>query len=85
MLFESAETRCLLKVLEILSSEKSKYSIMFKSTKVSHTTLQSVLKEANIKGIIQKSDLGHQNVDYKITEKGKKVYLHLIELFKLIK
>ena len=58
---------------------------MFKHTKVSHTTLQAVLKEAINTQLIEKEDIGHQNVNYRITGKGKKVYNYLLELNKLIK
>ena len=84
MIFDTAEARCLLGVLKLLVKEKSKYSILFKSTRVSHTTLQSVLKEAENKKLIVKYDIGHQNVDYEITDKGKKLLRKLEEIKMLL-
>ena len=68
MIFDFAEIRCILDVLKILSKGKSKYSTMFKDTKVSHTTLQSVLKDLIQKKFIKRVVLDHMNVDYEITE-----------------
>jgi len=76
-IFEFAKNKCIFDVLQILLSRKTKYSEMFRKTQVSHTTLQSVLSELVEKQCIIKYNLGHQNVDYKITQKGK-------ELFKLL-
>ena len=58
---------------------------MFRKTKVSHTTLQSVLKELNEKEFIVKYDIGHQKVDYEITNKGKKMFKVLLQLTELAK
>ena len=80
MIFDFARTRCILEVLKILSKGKSKYSIMFKSTKVSHTTLQSILKELEGKELIIKHNRGHMNVDYEISIKGRKFLGVLIKL-----
>lgn len=85
MIFNFAEVRCILEVLKILGKRKSKYSLMFKETKVSHTTLQSVLKELSDKKFIIKYDIGHQNVDYEISEKGRKLLDSLLELQKLLR
>jgi DNA-binding HxlR family transcriptional regulator len=85
MIFEFAEVKCLLEVLKILNRGKSKYSLMFKSTKVSHTTLQLALKEAEVKNLIIKHNIGHQNVDYEITEKGKKLLSNLLKLQAILK
>lgn len=85
MIFDFAEVRCVLGVLKILNRNKSKYSAMFKETKVSHTTLQSVLRELINKKFIKKYDIGHQNVDYKITEKGKRLLELLIQLQEILK
>lgn len=85
MILDSAENKCISGVLKILSKEKPKYSIMFKETKVSHTTLQSVLKELVKKKFIKKHNIGHQNVNYEISEKGKKLLRKLIELQEILK
>ncbi|GAI84687.1 unnamed protein product, partial [marine sediment metagenome] len=41
MIFNSVGIRCIFDILKILGKGKSKYSVMFKETKASHTTLQS--------------------------------------------
>ncbi len=71
MIFDTAEMRCVLSVLETLNKGKSKYTSMFKETKVSHTTLQTVFKKLTGKDFIKKHDVGHMKVDYEITEKGR--------------
>ena len=73
MIFNFAEVRCIFEVLKILNIGKSKYSDMFRKTKVSHTTLQSVLRELADKEFIIKYDIGHQKVDYETTNKGKRL------------
>lgn len=80
MILDSAENKCILEVLRILNKGKSKYSIMFKETQVSHTTLQAVLKDLETKKFIIKHNKGHMDVDYEISEKGKKLLSKLIEL-----
>ncbi len=85
MIFDFAEVRCILDVLKILKRGKSKYSIMFKETKVSHTTLQIVLKDLIEKKFINKYNIGHMNVDYEISDKGKKLLSFLIQLQELLK
>ncbi len=80
MLLSNTENRCVLEVLKILSKRQSKYSEMFKKTKVSHTTLQRVLKQLAQKKFIAKHNIGHQNVDYEINEKGKKLLDLLLQL-----
>jgi len=85
MIFDFAEMRCILDVLKILNKGKSKYSTMFKETKVSHTTLQIVLKDLIKKKFIKKYNIGHMNVDYKITLKGGELLDSLINLRKMLK
>lgn len=85
MIFDFAEIRCILDILKILERGKSKYSIMFKETKVSHTTLQNVLKELAEKKFVKKHNIGHMNVDYEISDKGKKLLSFLIQLQELLK
>ena len=85
MIFDFAEVRCIFEVLRMLNTRKSKYSEMFRKTKVSHTTLQSVLKELNEKEFIVKYDIGHQKVDNEITNKGKKMFKVLLQLTELAK
>lgn len=80
MIFRFAEIRCTFEILKILNKNKSKYSIMFKETKVSHITLQRALKFLITKKFILKHDIGHMNVDYEITDKGKKLLKLFIEL-----
>ena len=84
MIFESKEAYCILEVLMILNKGKSKYNLMFRKTKVSHTTLQSVLRELEERKFIKKHDIGHMKVDYEITDKGKKLLSHLIQIYNLI-
>ena len=85
MIFNFAEVRCIFEVLKMLNIGKSKYSDMFRKTKVSHTTLQSVLRELAEKEFIVKYDIGHQKVDYEITNKGRKIFTILLQLNELIK
>lgn len=84
MIFEFTEIKSIFEVLKILSMRKSKYSEMFKKTRVSHTTLQSVLKKLAQKEFIKKYDLGHQNVNYEITNKGTKLLKILVHLKQIV-
>lgn len=84
-LLDFAEVRCIFEVLRMLNTRKLKYSEMFRKTRVSHTTLQSVLKELNEKGFIVKHNIGHQKVDYEITSKGRKLLNILLQLNELVK
>ena len=84
MIFEFAKNQCTLEILQILSNKKTKYSEMFRKTKVSHTTLQSALKELIEKEFVLKYNIGHQNVDYEITIKGKNLFKMLYQLKTLI-
>ena len=84
MLFNSKENQCALKVLQILDKRKSKYSKMAKETKVSHTTLQRVLKFLAKKKFIKRHDIGHMKVDYEITKKGEELLDCLINLRKIL-
>ena len=54
MIFDFTENRCIFEILRILSKGKSKYSKMFKETKVSHTTLQRVLKDLEKKYLLSR-------------------------------
>ena len=85
MIFEFTETRCILEILGILSARNSKYSEMFKKIKVSHTTLQSVLRKLVQKQFVIKHNLGHQNVSYELTSKGKELLEILLQLYRLVK
>ena len=80
MIFDTKEAQCTIKVLSILAVKESKYNLMFRATKVSHTTLQRVLKDLDRKRLIKKHDTGHMKVDYEITDKGRKVLFQLKEL-----
>lgn len=84
MIFEFAKNKCIFEILRILDSRKTKYSEMFRRTKVSHTTLQSVLRELATKEFIVKYNIGHQNVDYEVTSKGKKLLKVLFQLNELV-
>ena len=53
---------------------------MFKETKVSHTTLQNVLKELLKGEFVLKRD-----IEYEITDKGKKLFRKLEELKAILK
>ena len=75
MIFKSKENQCTLQVLEILQKKVRAYGFLFKETKVSHTTLQSVLKYLVEKGFISKIDDG-----YKILDKGKILSKKLFEV-----
>lgn len=84
MIFEFVEIRCILEILSILSKGKSKYSLMFKETKVSHTTLQSVLKQLTQKEFIKRIVIDHMVIDYEIDNKGKLLLRKLKELKRIV-
>ena len=84
MITDTKEAQCTIKILSMLRNKKGKYNEMFRKTKVSHTTLQRVLKEAAEKRIIEKYDTGHMKVDYIITTKGARLLNFLIEIEKLM-
>ncbi len=73
MLLDSVENKCTLQVLKILSRGISKYSIMFKETKVSHDTLQKVLKFLVEEGFVEKTALDKLNTKYDIADRGRKL------------
>ena len=85
MIFQSKEEVCLIEVLRLLSKGGSKYSTMFKKTKVSHTTLQRVLRFLIEGKFIKKHDTGHMKVDYEITSKGSKLLEKLGELKEILR
>ncbi len=85
MLFDFAEARCVLEVLKILERGKSKYSIMFKETGFSHTTLQNVLSDLVKKKFIEKEIEDKLTTEYGITEKGKKLLRILEELEEVLR
>lgn len=85
MLFQDKKSQCTYQILEILNQGKSKYTTMFKQTKVSHKTLQTALQELIQDNFINKQDIGHKKVDYTITPKGTKFYQQLTELRKMFK
>lgn len=79
MIFKSKENQCLFQVLDILNKKSRTYGWMFKETKVSHTTLQSVLKFLIIKEFVDKTDEG-----YKIQKKGIELLEKLGEMKSLL-
>ena len=85
MIFDTKEAQCTIKILSILVAKESKYNLMFRATKVSHTTLQIVLRELEKKKLIKKYNTGHMKVDYEITDKGKKIISLLKELEQTLK
>ena len=85
MIFNFREISCIYEILQILNKGKSKYSKMFKETKVSHTTLQRVLNELIEKKFVNRYDIGHKKVDYEITDKGRKLLMLLSELYGLVR
>jgi DNA-binding PadR family transcriptional regulator len=85
MIFDTAEAKCIISVLKILEKDKSKYSIMFKETKFSHITLQKVLKNLEENKLINREILGHLNINYKISDKGKKLLKKLLEIKEILK
>lgn len=84
MIFDFAEVRCIFAVLKILEKGNSKYSIMFKETKFSHTTLQIVLSNLIDKKFVRKIIRDKLNIDYEITEKGKILLDKLEEIKRLV-
>lgn len=85
MIVDTAEAQCIIHVLAILSREKSRYNEMFRATKFSHTTLQSVLKELEEKKFIKKTELSGMNTEYEVSDKGKKLLDQLETLKMLLK
>ncbi len=85
MIVDTAEAQCTSQVLSILSKDKSRYNEMFRTTKVSHTTLQTVLTELESKRFIKKIEIGSTGTEYEITEKGKKLLQQLQQLVLLLK
>ena len=85
MILDTKEASCIIQILFLLIKKKSKYSQMFKITKVSHTTLQSALKELINKKFIRKYDIGHMKVDYEITDKGKRLLKTLLDLQEILR
>ena len=74
MLFDSSKNKCIFQVLKILSKSSTTYSDLFRKTKVSHITLQKVLKELLKNKTISKKE------NYSISDKGKKLILLLEEI-----
>ncbi len=79
MIFDTAEERCTVEILKILEKKKTRYSERFKKTKVSHTTLQNVLKYLLEKKFISKNEEG-----YEISEEGKRLLKKLEELGEIL-
>ncbi len=84
MIVDTAEFKATLQVLEILNKDKSRYNEMFRKTKVSHTTLQKVLKELEEKDCIKRIELGSLSTEYEIKDKGKKLLSNLKNLVNLL-
>ena len=84
MIFDFVEVKCIFNLLKILNLKESRYSEMFKKIRVSHTTLQSTLKDLIQKEMVVRYNLGHQNVKYQITPKGIKLLKILLQLKGLV-
>jgi len=84
MIFQNKSVVTMMNILNILQKGKSKYSIMFKGTKASHTTLQLTLNYLIKKKFIKKYNKGHMDVDYEITLKGKELLEKLEELKEML-
>lgn len=89
MLFDSVKDQCTLEVLRILNKGITYYSDLFKRTKVSHITLQNVLKDLLKKEFIYKLDpkeyeKGFGVKGYGITEEGVAFLKQLEKLKKII-
>ena len=89
MLFDSAKNKCLLDVLRILNKGITFYSDLFKRTKVSHITLQNVLKDLLGKEFIYKLDpeefeKGFGVKGYGISDEGTGFLRHLERLTKMM-
>ncbi len=85
MIFDTKEIFCIFQILLFLNKNKGKYNQMFRMTGVSHTTLQRALREPLDKRFIKKHNIGHMNVDYEITEKGKKLLEILFNLNEILR
>ncbi|MEK6898916.1 MAG: winged helix-turn-helix transcriptional regulator [Nanoarchaeota archaeon] len=84
MILDTQEAKCVIGVLQALEKGKTKYNDLFRLTKVSHTTLQRVLAELRDHSLISKQDKGHMDVDYGLTEKGKKLLVNLRGINKIL-
>lgn len=84
MIIDTQESKCIIGVLKLLNKGKSRYTEMFKDTKVSHTTLQRALKELERKKFIKKYDIGHMKVDYEVTKKGRELLGRLEDLREIL-
>jgi len=85
MLFGSVKDQCTLKVLRILNRNLASYSDLFKKTKVSHITLQTVLKKLKEKQFIKDVKQGSFNKKgYDITDKGLRFLRQLEKLKEII-
>jgi predicted transcriptional regulator len=83
--FKFKEVLCTIEVLTTLDKNNSNYIKMFRTIKVSHTTLQNVLSNlVNVKAI-KKEEIGHKNVNYSILNKGEKLLEHLNKAIELSK
>ena len=80
MIVDTAEFKCVLTVLEMLSKSNSTYNEMFRKSKFSHTTLQKVLKELTKKELIHKTE-----ENYEINGKGKEMLNRLYSIHDLLK
>lgn len=78
MIFDNVENKCLLSVLRILKKKETRYSDLFRETKVSHTTLQKVLKDLESHKFISKDGF------YSIGAQGKEFLNKLEELEKFV-
>jgi len=74
MIFNNVKNKCVLAVLKILDKKEARYNYLFKETKVSHTTLQKVLRGLEERKFISREEI------YKITKKGKEFLKKLEEL-----
>lgn len=84
MIVDTVEVKCAIKILSMLDKDKSRYNEMFRITKVSHTTLQKVLKELEEKRFINKNEISSINTEYEINNKGKELLQQLIVISRLL-
>lgn len=72
MIFDKLWFQTMYNTLIMLEKKPQGYSSLYKTTGVSHDTLQKCIKFLLGKNLIRKEDKGHKKSKYLVTEDGKK-------------
>ncbi len=84
MVFNSKEEMCSHEILNILSSGKNHYMIIFSKIHYSYTTFQRTINFLILNKLVKRTPIEHKNIDYEITKKGTKFLSILENLYGLI-